>query len=125
MRKLLTALFVFGLVGCATSLPRALDDIQTGMDKDRVLDLAGNPSHTYRADQADHWVYTYFVDDHEMKREVVFSEGKVVKISRPLSRDEWTKELEQTSTMEEYEQKVREHQKQNAGGNGNTSGDGK
>jgi hypothetical protein len=110
------------LAGCAASVPRDLDSVRVGMDKDRVLEVVGNPNHTYRAEQADHWVYTYFNGDHEMRREIIFDEGKVVKISHPLAREDWVKELERTGSMEEYEQKVREHQNQKKSG---TSGEGK
>jgi len=106
---------LFLMAGCATSLPKALDSVRVGMDKDRVLELAGDPSHTYRADDTDHWAYTFFVNDQEMRREIVFAEGKVVKISPPMPRQDWVKELENTTTMEEYEQKVREHQKKASG----------
>jgi outer membrane protein assembly factor BamE (lipoprotein component of BamABCDE complex) len=99
------------LTGCAGSLPRALDGVKVGMDKDQVLETAGDPKRTYREAMQDHWIYVYFEHDREWRRDVVFEEGKVAKITRPLGKEEWVKDLEKTKSMEEYEQKAREHQK--------------
>lgn len=101
---------VFALAGCASSVPKALEDLRPGMDKDRVLETAGNPNRTYREAMQDHWIYTYFHKDHEWHRVVVFEDGKVMKVSRPVARDDWEKELERATSMEEFEHKARAHQ---------------
>ncbi|MGZ6480365.1 MAG: hypothetical protein ACXWQE_13735 [Bdellovibrionales bacterium] len=100
------------LTGCATAtVGVALDKVRVGMDKDKVLESAGNPQRTFREAMQDHWIYTYFKEDHEWRRDVIFEEGKVVKITRPQAREDWVKELEKSGSMEEYEHKAREHQK--------------
>ena len=95
------------LAGCASSVPRALDDLRPGMDKDKVLNSAGNPKRTYRESAHDHWIYTYFANDKEWRREVVFEDGKVVKVTHPLAKEDWVKDLERSNSMEEYEHKAR------------------
>lgn len=111
MPKVLWPFFLL-LAGCATStLGPALDSVSPGMDKDKVLEIAGNPARTFRESMHDHWIYTYFQKDHKYLRDVIFEDGKVVKITQPTAKEKWDKELERTSSMEEYEQKAREQQK--------------
>ena len=110
MRKMIW-IICLALVGCTTPMPRTLEHVTLGMDKDRVLENAGNPKRTFRENSQDHWIYIYFVDDKEWKREVVFEGGKAVRITDPLAKENWVKELEKASSMEEYEYKAREHQK--------------
>ena len=104
-------IFALLLAGCATNLPRALEEIRPGMDKDRVLEIAGNPKQSFRENGQDRWLYQYFNNDKEWKRELIFDDGKVVRVTRPLGKEEWVKELERSGSMEEYEQKARAHQK--------------
>lgn len=99
------------LSGCASTVPRALDDVRPGMDKDRVLETAGNPKRTFREAMQDHWIYTYFEKDQEWRRIVIFEDGKVVKITRAVGKDDWVKDLERSTSMEEFEHKARAFQK--------------
>jgi outer membrane protein assembly factor BamE (lipoprotein component of BamABCDE complex) len=99
------------LVGCATAVPAGLNSIRPGMDKDKVLESAGNPQRTFREAMQDHWIYTYFINDREWRREIIFDEGKVLRVGRPLAKEDWTKDLEKSDSMEEFEQKAREHEK--------------
>jgi hypothetical protein len=110
MPKKLWLVFL-ALTGCATPIPKALDAVRPGMDKDKVLESAGNPKRTFREAMQDHWIYTYFSNDHEWRREIIFEDGKVVRISRPTAREDWVKDLERSGSMEEYEVKARAHQK--------------
>jgi outer membrane protein assembly factor BamE (lipoprotein component of BamABCDE complex) len=112
---ILTGIFVgvVGLLaGCASAppLPEALDSIAVGMDKDKVLESVGNPQRTYREESQDHWIYIYYSKDKEWRRDIVFAAGKVVRVTRPQAKEEWVKELENTTSMEEYENKVRARQ---------------
>jgi outer membrane protein assembly factor BamE (lipoprotein component of BamABCDE complex) len=100
------------LAGCSTlSVSKALDQVHPGIDKDRVLESAGNPQRTFRENMQDHWIYTYFLKDKEWRRDVIFEDGKVVKVTQPAAKENWVKDLERTDSMEEYETKAREHQK--------------
>ena len=99
------------LTSCAGNQPRALDEVRTGMDKDRVLDVVGNPKRTFRESMRDHWIYVYFQNKQEWRREIVFEDGKVSRIGRPLAKQDWLKDLENSDSMEEYEKKARDHQK--------------
>ena len=105
------------LGGCATPVPCALDRIKPGMDKDNVLEEAGNPTRTFREKNLDNWIYVYFQHDQQWLRDVIFSDGKVLSVTHPTATKEaWVKELERAETMEEYERKAREHQKNNSSG---------
>lgn len=98
------------LAGCATNPSRAIENVKVGMDKDRVLDLMGSPPRTYRQGMQDHWIYKYSHEDHEWSRDVVFEDGHVVKITEPLAKADWVKELEGADSMEEFEQKAKAHE---------------
>ena len=69
------------LVDC-TSMPtsEALDRVHPGMDKNDVLELAGNPRHSYRSQSRDNWVFRYFRDGKEHIRRVQFENGRVVSV---------------------------------------------
>jgi outer membrane protein assembly factor BamE (lipoprotein component of BamABCDE complex) len=73
---------------------KALQHVQPGMSKTEVLEAAGNPKRTYREHGQDHWIYVYFAGNRELSREVVFEAGKVEKVSRPRTKTNWAKELE-------------------------------
>ena len=105
------ALILLLLTGCATSVPLALDEIRPGMDKDQVLEKAGNPARTFREAAQDHWIYSYFRGDEEWRRDIIFDSGKVIKVSRALSKNNWMSNLENSESMEEYEAQAREHEK--------------
>lgn len=117
--KVSIVLFLFA--ACATfHVGRELDRVQPGMDKDSVLELAGNPQHTFHKDSQDHWIYEFYQDGQEMSRHIVFETGHVVKImpshlkklkpadaSAEASSPDKTPEEE----MDQYEKDVREQQK--------------
>lgn len=100
----ISALFVcFGvLLGCA-SKPLNFDGIQSGMDKDQVLQTLGNPKRTYRMNSVDHWVYVDFENGREKQRHIAFEDGVVVKMFRPTPQHTLTEELEAKGSLEEYE----------------------
>lgn len=96
------------LSGC-THLPisRQIDKITIGMDKDQVLDEIGDPKRTFRSNSQDHWIYVYFEENNEWRRQVDFRDGKVFKVGRPVAKRNWESELENSETMEEFESKAR------------------
>lgn len=105
---LLTTLF---LAACVSSPARDLASVQPGMDKDEVLELAGNPTRTFRANKQDHWVYVFYRGEQEVQQQIDFADGRVLKIFDPLAKAALTRDLESAETMEEYEAKVRARQK--------------
>jgi len=99
------------LSGCSTAPIGDLDQVRPGMDKDYVLTKVGNPKRTFRSNGQDHWIYVYFKDEVELTRQIDFSDGKVLKIGRPISKQSLERSLESSETMEEFEAKAREHQR--------------
>ena len=104
------SIMICAALGCATSIPEGLNQVRTGMDKDEVLRKIGNPKRTFRLEGRDHWTYIYFSNNDEWRRDVIFENGKVVKVTRPVNKANWMKEIEGASTFEEYEQLARAHQ---------------
>lgn len=100
--------------GCS-SLPKSLNRVQEGMDKDSVLEIVGSPKRTYRSNGEDRWLYEYYQDGQKVARQVSFESGKVIKVSGPLNESQWPKELESAETMEEYEYRVRSHETKTEG----------
>jgi outer membrane protein assembly factor BamE (lipoprotein component of BamABCDE complex) len=94
MRILLTALLLSMLTACASSPYAGSEDLREGMDKDEVLNTAGNPKRTFRSNGQDHWIYVFFKGNEELSRQVSFEDGKVVKIGRAMAKQSWSKELE-------------------------------
>lgn len=81
------------------------------MDKDQVLRTAGNPKYTYRSEDQDHWVYVFESNGRLFTKTVTFEHGKVTAVGRTSGKDDSNKELENASSMEEFEQKARAMQK--------------
>lgn len=79
MKQGLLGILLVGLVGCSSSpfQESGLAKIHAGMDKDTVLDLAGNPTRTFRENSQDHWIYEYIKNDEHFERQVVFQSGLV------------------------------------------------
>ena len=99
------------LLACATSPNKALNRLQVGMDKDDVLGAVGNPKRTFRSDDQDHWLFVYFEEGKEMRRQLDFKSGRLIVIGPALPKESWTEDLENTRTMEEFEEKVRSHKR--------------
>jgi outer membrane protein assembly factor BamE (lipoprotein component of BamABCDE complex) len=104
-------LFVLILSACASSPKANLQKLRVGMDKDEVLQAAGDPKRTFRANSEDHWIYIYFEGDEEWRRQIDFRDGKVILVGRAIPKKNWQSELEATGTMEEFESKARAHQR--------------
>lgn len=116
MKKTLLLAVMAALVGCV-SPDRPLDDVRVSMDKDQVLRTAGNPKYTYRSENQDHWVYFYESGDRMFSKTLTFEAGRVVQVGRPQTKDKdaATKDLEDSSSMEEFERKARALQKAKTG----------
>jgi hypothetical protein len=113
--RLLICFCVLLITGCASNTYRDLENIHPGMDKDQVLDRAGNPKRTFRSNSQDHWIYVYFHDNEEWARQIDFAGGKVHKVGLPLAKHSLEKALEEADSMEEYEATARAHQKKSSG----------
>lgn len=78
----MTRLLLFSVcilaISCQTNMARQFDKIKPGSDKDKVLDLMGNPRTITRMDGEDRWYYLYYQDDIRQQREVHFHNGLVV-----------------------------------------------
>jgi hypothetical protein len=63
MRSLLVLGAVLFLAGCATTFrPWNLSEVTEGMDRDRVIQLLGQPDYIFVKDGAEHLRYTYQED---------------------------------------------------------------
>ena len=116
MQKVLGVLITATLIlsGC-TSVQGALDEVRPGQDKDSVLHAAGNPARTFRENNQDHWIYVYYQKNQQWLRDVIFDDGKVIRVTRPnLTKEGWVKDLERAGSMEEYERRARLHQRSTA-----------
>ncbi len=114
LRLLTVTFFALTFTACSTSMIKSMSKIEPGMDKDSVIELVGGPNRTFREDGRDHWIFVYHQNDVQWLRDVTFEKGKVLKLSEPITKAAWERELEATTTMEEYEEKAREHQKASA-----------
>lgn len=100
-----------GFVGCS-SISQHLQQIRAGMDKSEVLNIAGSPKFTFRQNSQDHWAYFYHSGNQEWRRDVVFENGKVIRVTKPTSgKDKSQRELESSNSMEEFEAIAREQQR--------------
>ena len=73
-------LFLLLWLGGCTTVPKALHEVKPGWNKADVVERAGNPSHTYRKDSIDHWIYKYYEGDRLKSTEIQFQGGKVIDV---------------------------------------------
>ncbi|HMN67253.1 MAG TPA: outer membrane protein assembly factor BamE [Bdellovibrionales bacterium] len=102
MPRWILAALLMTLAGCATPNHAGLERLREGMDKDAVLETAGNPRRTFRTNGQDHWIYVYFEKNEEFSRQLSFEEGKLVKVGRPMAKQNWGKELESLKKTENF-----------------------
>lgn len=76
------------LLGCSTSLKKALDEVQLGADKATVLESLGNPKATLRRSGRDIWTFHYYEANQLHMRSLIFENGRVVHIGRPELKKE-------------------------------------
>ena len=111
--RLWTLCAILVVVGCS-SISTNLKQVRAGMDKSEVLQIVGNPKFTFRENSQDHWAYFYSSGSQEWRRDVVFENGKVIRVTKPAGKEKWQKDIESSKTMEEYESIAREHQKKSS-----------
>jgi hypothetical protein len=71
--------------GCATTRHQEFTRVKPGMDKQAVLEFAGNPDRTMRYQGKDRWIYDFRLDDYNTdSQEVHFQEGRVVYIGKAI-----------------------------------------
>jgi outer membrane protein assembly factor BamE (lipoprotein component of BamABCDE complex) len=72
-------------VGCSTTRHKEFAQVKPGMDKQAVLEFAGNPDRTMRYQGKDRWIYDFRLDDYSTdSQEVHFQEGRVVYIGKAI-----------------------------------------
>lgn len=113
MRRIVL-LVVFLTLGACSSIAQSFNQIRAGMDKGEVLQILDNPKFTFRENSQDHWAYFYHSNGQEWRRDVIFENGKVIRVTRPAAKEKWQKEIERSSSIEEYEHIAREHQKKSS-----------
>jgi hypothetical protein len=85
LQRAVLFLFAVALVGCATTRHKEFAQVKPGMDKQAVLEFAGNPDRTMRWQGKDRWIYDFRIDDFSTdSQEVHFQEGRVVYIGKAI-----------------------------------------
>ncbi len=114
-KKLWVMFAVLTAVGC-TSFSKTMDEIKVGMDKDEVLNRLGSPKRTFRENSLDYWTYLYYQDNKEWRRDVVFENSKVIRVTRAslAHKSAFQLQLENSNSPEEFEAAVRAQQKKNS-----------
>lgn len=107
----LSVVILLLISGCSTPMSKGLDSVQVGMNRAAVLEAAGNPKFTQRAQSQDTWVYAYFEGEQEYRRPVIFVDGKVTEIGTPRPHPDPEKDLKKAATLEEYEAAGKKHKK--------------
>jgi outer membrane protein assembly factor BamE (lipoprotein component of BamABCDE complex) len=101
---------IVAVIGCST-ISESMQHVRTGMDKAEVLNILGDPKFTYRENSQDHWAYFYNANNQEWRRDIVFENGKVIRVTKPTSGKNKSQKLESSENMEEFESIAREQQK--------------
>lgn len=103
------------IAGCAT-FSQTMDRVKIGWDKDQVLNELGSPKRTFRENGLDYWTYLYFQGSQEWRRDVIFENGKVVRVTRATlaNKSAFQLQLENSGSVEEFEAAVRAHQKKSS-----------
>lgn len=114
-KKLWVLFMVLAAVGCAT-FSQTMDQIKVGMDKDEVLSKLGSPKRTFRENSLDYWTYLFYQDNKEWRRDVVFENSKVIRVTRATlaNKSAFQLQLENSKSPEEFEAAVRAQQKKNS-----------
>lgn len=89
----ITAFAFLALTACQSSMIRAFQNVQNGMDKHQVLEMVGDPNSTTRMHGKDRWLYHFYEDGVPRDKEVHFQGGQVVYVGDP-----WQPAPERTAT---------------------------
>lgn len=79
-------------VGCQTSMIKQFNQVQSGMDKDDVLEIMGSPSRSERFHGKDRWTYVFYDQQIRHEKEVQFFQGSAVYVG-----DIWQPPAEQSA----------------------------
>lgn len=101
-RFFITLALIAGLVGCASTPEESLSLIQVGMDKDDVLKKSGSPWITRRINSEDLWVYRFYKQNQEYRKELRFKDGRVVAVEPHLPYPNPNVELENAEDLESF-----------------------
>jgi outer membrane protein assembly factor BamE len=88
MQRLLALMPVLLILvtGCQTSMVKQFSTVQSGMEKDDILEIMGSPTRTQRFHGKDRWTYIFYDDKIRFEKEVQFFEGNAVyvgEVSQP------------------------------------------
>ena len=103
------------LVSCVSTYT-ALQELQPGINKERVRNTVGQPFSVGRSDGIDHWTYKFKWNSQEYTRNVVFDEGKVQKIGPLTPYPNYEQKMIEAESLEEYEINATLYQKQKQAG---------
>jgi len=104
----------FALTSCASPRHQEIHGVREGMDKDDVLEQAGDPRRTFRAEGKDHWIYVFQKDNKLMLQQIDFEQGKVVRVGQPKANSDTSDDdLESADTLEEFERRAKARQRKN------------
>lgn len=109
--KGLIFLLILWLVACATSLHKAIREIELGMDKSEVVERLGSPSRTNRNQGTDKWIYIYNADGHKRASEIHFRDSKVI-YRGPSKKGTMSQEIEDSSNYKEYKESIEKKARQ-------------
>lgn len=92
---------------CSTPSHVAFENVVFGQKKADVLELLGSPQRTQRARGQDLWTYHVYKDKNELIRQITFKDGQVVNIETIAPESSLEKELQETTSIQEYEERIR------------------
>ncbi len=106
---LMSTVFV---LACQTSPVKDFEQVQLGMDKNKVLHLVGSPTSSMRFGSKDRWIYRMYEDDVRYIKEIHFLDDKAVYVGEePTVPEERQAQVIDRKNAEE-EVRIAEHEVQ-------------
>ncbi len=97
-------------MACQTSQLSEFNKVKTGMDKDQVMVLMGNPERTERLHSKDRWTYVFYDERVRYEKEIHFLDGistYVGEIWEPEASKSWqAAEKEKAEIEEKYQSEI-------------------
>ena len=105
-RLSIIAILFIGLIsaGCQTSMIKQFNQVESGMDKDDVLEIMGSPTRSERFHGKDRWTYVFYDQQIRHEKEVQFFQGNAIYVG-----DIWQPPTEQSAVA--IDQKHAENEK--------------
>ncbi|MDE0118952.1 MAG: outer membrane protein assembly factor BamE [Bdellovibrionales bacterium] len=94
----------------------ALQNIEHGLDKQRVRNTIGKPFAVGRSNGLDRWTYKFRWNSQEYTRDVFFDEGRIQKVGPLTPYPNYEKKMKEAESLEEYETNVNFYQRQKEAG---------